>query len=100
MRNIEVNYISSTTDLPKPCKTVALFITDPEMKLGYDIVTGYYVEETIIVDGSYCIKPRFNYSHYPNEDETEILGAKVFAWAELPELDIEERWFHGRVRIS
>ena len=96
MRKIEIHYISSIADLPKPAQTVALFITDAEMKVGYDIVTGCYVEETIVVDGAYCIKPHFYYSDLI----TEITGGKVFAWAELPKLNTKERWLYGRVRLS
>lgn len=93
---MEIHYINSIADLPKPAQTVALFVIDVEMNVGYDIVTGCYVEETIVVDGAYCIKPRFYYSDLV----TEITGGKVFAWTELPELDIREGWFHGRVRLS
>ena len=74
-------------------KMVALFVKDKNMKCGYRVETGCYFEETIRINGELCLKPRFLYYFDIRLD----VDGRVFAWAELPNININDmRWFYGR----
>lgn len=97
MRNIEIHYIQSMRDLPKSSEMVALFVIDEGMECGYRVDTGCYYEETVVIENEIYFKPRFLCEY---DMTTDIIG-RVFAWAELPKINIEEmRWHYNRKYIS